>query len=279
MYSNGQTNAGRTTTTKGQFLLNTEMLKPFLTDPELRKQITRLLTQKTYADSLTAEALAYLARQLIGVVWKTKSGTAAANVLQEAIADYLKFCETLVNLQIDFSKSLLKKLETVSDAARPAPATVTMNLAAAQDSVARGSILVENTRSAAIFVDFETTPFVSEDGSQLVAAEVVFDPARLDLQPEQEAKIEFILKVGEQFKPGTMYLATVTIRGLDAPNLLIRLLVEPARDDAAPSPPPAESGSVETTVARPVKAKSRPPKSKTAVARRAKPSKARRKAR
>jgi hypothetical protein len=70
------------------------MLKPFLTDPELRKQITRLLTQKTYADSLTAEALAYLARQLIGVVWKTKSGTAATNVLQEAIADYLKFCET-----------------------------------------------------------------------------------------------------------------------------------------------------------------------------------------
>jgi hypothetical protein len=252
------------------------MLKPFLTDPELRKQITRLLTQKTYADSLTAEALAYLARQLIGVVWKTKSGTAAANVLQEAIADYLKFCETLVNLQLDFSKSLLKKLETVSDAARPAPATVTMNLAAAQDGVAQGSILVENTRSAAIFVDFETTPFVSEDGSQLVAAEMVFDPARLDLQPEQEAKIEFILKVGEQFKPGTTYLATVTIRGLDAPNLLIRLLVEPAREHAAP---PAQSGPVETTVARPVKAKSRPPKSKTAVARRAKLSKARRKAR
>jgi hypothetical protein len=255
------------------------MLKPFLTDPKLRKQISRLLTQKTYADSLTAEALAYLARQLIGVVWKTKSGTAAANVLHGAISDYLIFCETLVDLQLNFSKSLLKKLETVSDTARPAPATVTMNLAAARDGIARGSILVENTRSAAIFVDFETTPFVSEDGSQLVAAEMVFDPAAVELQPEQEAKIEFILKVGEQFKSGTTYLATVTIRGLDAPNLLIRLLVEPAQSDAASPSPSAQSESVETTVAKRTRAKPGPPKSKTVVVRRAKPSKARRKAR
>jgi hypothetical protein len=152
-----------------------------------------------------------------------------------------------------------------------------MNLAAAQDGVAQGSVLIENTRGAAIFVDFETTPFVSEDGSQLVAAEMVFDPARLDLQPEQEAKIEFILKVGEQFKPGTTYLATVTIRGLDAPNLLIRLLVKPAREHTAP--PPAQSGAVETTVARRIKTKSGPPKSKTTAARHAKPSKAKRKVR
>jgi len=255
------------------------MLKPFLTDPELRKQISRLLTQKTYADSLTAEALAYLARQLIGVVWKTKSGTAAANVLHEVITDYLKFCQTLVDLQLNFSKSLLKKLEAVSDAAMPAPAIVTMNLAAAQDDVARGWFLVANTRPAAIFVDFETTPFVSEDGSQFVTAEWVFDPNALDVQPAQEAKIEFILKVDEQFKPGTTYLATVTIRGLEAPNLLIRLLVEPARDDAASPSPPAHSGVVETTVAKRTRAKPGPPKSKTAVTRRAKPSKARRKAR
>jgi hypothetical protein len=260
-------------------LLNTEVLKQFLIDPELRKQISRLVTQKTYADSLTAEALAYLARQLIGVVWRTKSGAAAANVLHEAITDYLKFCQTLVDLQLDFSKSLLKKLEAVSDAAMPGPAIVTMNLTAAQDDVAKGSFLIANTRPAAIFVDFETTPFVSEDGSQFVAAEWVFDPNALDVQPAQEAKIEFILKVGEQFKPGTTYLATVTIRGLDAPNLLIRLLVEPARDDAASAPPPAQGGAVEMTGARRVKAKSSPPKSKTTAARRAKPSKAKRKAR
>jgi hypothetical protein len=260
-------------------LLNTEILKPFLTDPKLRKQISRLVTQKTYADSLTAEALAYLARQLIGVVWKTKSGTAAANVLHGALTEYLVFCETLVNLQLDFSKSLLKKLETVSDAAMPAPAIVTMNLAAAQDDVARGSFLIANSRPTTIFVDFETTPFVSEDGSQFIAAEMVFDPTALDVQPAQEAKIEFILKVGEQFKPGTTYLTTVTIRGLEAPNLLIRLLVEPARERAAAAPPPAQNEAVETTVARRIKAKSSPPKSKTTAARRAKPSKAKRKVR
>jgi hypothetical protein len=254
------------------------MLKQFLTDPELRKQISRLLTQKTYADSMMAEALAFLARQLIGVVRQTKSGTAAANVLHGALTEYLVFCETLVNLQLDFSKSLLKKLETVSDAALPPPAIVTMNLAAAQDDVARGSFLIANTRPTTIFVDFETTPFVSEDGSQFIAAEMVFDPTALDVQPAQEAKIEFILKVGEQFKPGTTYLTTVTIRGLEAPNLLIRLLVQPARERAA-APPPAQNEAVETTVARRIKAKSSPPKSKTTAARRAKPSKAKRKVR
>jgi hypothetical protein len=270
--------AGQATTTKGQSLLNTETLTQLLTDPELREQIPRLLRRKIQADASSLEANAFVSKQLISLVRRTKNGKAAANALREVIKDHLNFCETLVNLQFAFNNTLMEKLRTISDAEMPAPSTVTMNLTATRDAVVRMPFRIENNRRAAIFVDFETTPFASEDGIQLVVAEVVFDPSSLELQPEQEAKIELIVKVGEQFKPGTTYLATVTVRGLDAPNLLVRLQVEPAQDLSASPPPSMQTVAVETTGARAAKAKPGAGKAKRAVARSSRPSKGKRQA-
>jgi hypothetical protein len=253
-------------------LLNTETLKQLLADPELRAQIPRLLMLKTRTDMSTLEAHAFLSRQLIGLV-RTKSGSAAASALREVIKNYLDFCETLINLQLAFNNTLMEKLRTVSGAEMSPPSIVTMNLTAVPDDVVQRPILIKNNQRAAIFVDFETTSFVSEDGTQLVAAEVLFDPHRVELQPQQEAKVEMILRVGEQFKAGLTYLATVTVHGPDAPNLLIKLQVEPARNQTAPSPP-VESEIVESTAARDVRAKSSSPKSRRSVAHRAKPSQA-----
>ena len=258
-------------------MLNTDTLKELLTDPELRTRALRLLKQKIQADALTAEANAYLVRQLVNLVRRSGDGTAAAHALHDVIKQYLDFGEILVNRQFEFNKSLMEKLQTLSDSAAPAPTTVTMNLSAAPDTTVRKPFQIDNTRRAPISVGFETNPFVSEDGTHSVTAEMTFDPPSLDLQPEQEARIELILRVSDQFKPNTVYLATVTVHGLDAPQLLVRLAVQPKPQDVGTptAPPAAESKTTEASTADATSAKPhRPRKSKAGTVRRAKPAQA-----
>lgn len=260
-------------------MLNTDTLKGLLTDPELRTQVLQLLKKKVHADALTAEAHAYMARQMINVVRGIGGGTAAATALRDMIKEYLNNCEALVNRQFEFSKTLMDKLQPFSESTAPAPTTVTMNLSAAQHAVVRTQFRVENIRSASISVGFETSSFISEDGNHRVAAEIVFDPPSLELQSKQEARIELILQVSDQFKPNTTYLATVTVHGLNAPQLLIRLDVQSTRQEPGPPPPAAGSKTADAAVADGIPTKlSRQPKSKTKAARRTKSSQAKRKA-
>lgn len=258
-------------------MLNTQTLMQLLTDPHLREQIGRLLRRKIQADASTLEANAYMSRQLLALVRKTKSGTEAARALRNVIKEYLDFCETLVNLQFNFNNTLMEKLRTISDSdmATPSPATVAIVLAAPRNTTARVSFRIENTRRSPISVAFETTPFVSEDGTQLIPPDIAFDPPSLKLQPEQEAKIELILQVGEQFKPDITYLATVTVRGLDAPNLLIRLHVEADRKEAESPQAPADLNAPDEAA----QISPDPAKTKTAAARRISSSKTKRKTR
>ena len=48
-------------------MLNTDVLKGLLTDPELRQQVLRMVKQKFEADASTFEANAYLVRQLVNL--------------------------------------------------------------------------------------------------------------------------------------------------------------------------------------------------------------------
>jgi hypothetical protein len=258
-------------------LLNTDVLKQLLTDPELRQQVLRMIRRKVEADASSLEANAYLVRQLIKLVRQTGGGTSAAGALREVVGDYLNFSENLVNRQFEFNKSLMEKLQALTTSAAPAPTTVTMNLSAAPGAAVKMPFRLENAQSAPISVAFETSAFISEDGIHRVTAEMAFDPPSLELQSKQEARIELILQVSDQFKPNTTYLATVTVLGLDAPQLLVRLDVQPSKQEAAtPTPPPAAAGKAAKAVAAdgtPAKSP-RPPKPKIRAARRAKPSRA-----
>lgn len=256
-------------------LLNTGVLKELLTDPELRQQVLRMVKRKFEADASTFEANAYLVRQLIKLVRRSGNGTAAAGALRDVIKQYLDFSEILVNRQFEFNKALMEKLQALTSSAAPAPTTVTMNLSAAPGATVKMPFRLENAQSTSISVAFETSAFISEDGGQRVTAEIAFDPPSLELQSKQEARIELILQVGDQFKPNTTYLATVTVLGLDAPQLLVRLDVQPSEHKSATSPPTARGTAAETAVADSTLAKSpHPPKPKTRAARRTKPSQA-----
>ena len=111
------------------------------------------------------------------------------------IKQYLDFSENLVSRHFEFNKALMEKLQALTSSAAPAPTTVTMNLSAAPVSAVKMPFRIENAQSAAISVAFETSAFISEDGSQRVTAEIAFDPPSLELQSKQEAKIELILQV------------------------------------------------------------------------------------
>jgi hypothetical protein len=255
-------------------LLNTDVLKALLTDPELRQQVSRMVKRKFEADASTFEANAYLVRQLVKLVRQSGNGTVAAGALRDVIKQYLDFSENLVSRHFEFNKTLMEKLQALTSSSAPAPTTVTMNLSAAPGAAVKMPFRIENAQTAAISVAFETSAFISEDGSQRVTAEIAFDPPSLELQSKQEARIELILQVGDQFKPNTIYLATVTVLGLDAPQLLVRLDVQPSKQEAAPTPPPAAASKAAKVAApdgMPAKSPHRP-KPKTRPARRTKPS-------
>jgi hypothetical protein len=227
------------------------------------------------ANALTFEANAYLVRQLIKLVRQTGGGTTAAGALREVVGQYVNFSENLIDRHFEFNKALMEKLQALTSSAAPAPTTVTMNLSAAPGAAVKMPFRLENAQSTSISVAFETSAFISEDGTRRVTAEIAFDPPSLELQSKQEARVELILQVGDQFTPNTTYLATVTVLGLDAPQLLVRLDVQPSEHKSATSPPTARGTAAETAVADSTLAKSpHAPKPKTRAARRTKPSRA-----
>lgn len=215
-------------------MLNLNVLRQLLGDPALRGQISRLVSNKVRADAKSLEANALLSRQLIELAGRARRGEQrdSDGVLRQLVKEHLDYYETLVNLTLAFNQRLADQLKGVADAAASgAGATVTtMRLAVPLGTTVRAPFRLENNRATPIAVGFEMTPFVSESGSEFVSAEVAFDPPLLRLEPGQEGRVELVIVVAPGFTIGTTYLATITLTGLDATQLLVRLTVETPRE-------------------------------------------------
>jgi hypothetical protein len=223
-------------------VVNLDILTQLLNDRELRGQVSRLLANKVRADVKSLETNGLLSRQLLQAAARAQRGESAVNgaALRAVVKEHLDFYESLVNQTLAFNQRLTERLHGLGAPVEPPPAQITMRLQAPPNSSVRAPFRLENNRSSSIVVGFEITPFVDEAGSGFVSTDVAFDPPTVELKPGQEAKIEVTVAVAEAFRPGAVYLATISVKGLEATQLMVRLHVLPlstdsARSDTAPS--------------------------------------------
>lgn len=216
-----------------------EILQSLLNDRELRSQVSRLLTNKVKSDAKSLETNALLSRKVLAVAAQQGRGEPAdASALRGLVKEHLDFYESLVAQTMAFHQRLAERLHGFDLApGREGAATLTMRLAAPQGRTVRAPFQLENNRSTTLSAGFEITPFVTERGDAYVVAEVAFDPPRLELQPGQVGRVELVLVVAPTFVPGQVYLATVTVSGLDGTQLLVRLEVQPPEAKPAASAP------------------------------------------
>jgi hypothetical protein len=218
-------------------VLNLDVLTKLLNDRALRGQVSRLIAGKVRADAKSLELGSLLSRQLLEMAARRRSDEAPANepMLRELIKEHLDYYETLVNQMLTFNQRMLDRLQGLGSSSGPASAPQTMRLRAPLHATLRAPFRLENNRTSPIAVGFEITPFVSESGAEFVSTDVAFDPPSLELKPGQEARIDLVIAVAKGFTPGTAYYATITVKGLEHTQLLVRLQVDPPQQDVQPA--------------------------------------------
>ena len=209
-------------------------LGSLLGDPELRSLVADLASRKIKADLKTLEAHAELARRL--TVNRGREGE-EEGILKPVIREHLEYYGTLVELSYAFHQRLLDLLAD-SGKAGGAGASIhgtRLELKGSPGGTAVGRFTVFNGRAEPVSVACRASPFVSEDGSQLVASGISFDPAVREIAPGEEAPFHAAVPVGPDLLVGRAYLATLGAEGVDEVNILVRLAVEEPTASAAPA--------------------------------------------
>lgn len=214
-------------------MLSLDSLRSVIGDPELRAQFGQVAGRLVAAEIKAVRAGAKLSAKLV------EPGQAQGEPLRALVRRHLDFYGDLVDRSLAFHQEVLDTLAAMTPAPRDEAAADALSLAvrAAQHTTVRSAFSIRNHRDRPITVVCKASPFVSEDGSQLVASAIAFDPPTAELQPGAEARFDAIIAVGEGFQPGQTYLATLSVEGLEAMRIVTRLTVDPAaRPDAEPAP-------------------------------------------
>lgn len=220
-------------------VLGLESLGAIVADPELRALFKSVATRKINADLKTLQAHAELSRHLA----KSRKGasfTGAADPLRQIVKEHLEYYGTLIDLSQSFHQRLLDML---AETERTQPGTppingLTLALNAPQGATVRAPFKISNNRAETVSVTCRASPFVSEDGTQLIASRIAFAPPGAEIPPGSEEVFEAILPVGRDFLPGRLYLATLTADGFDAMSIIVRLQVAAPVEQPAPAPVP-----------------------------------------
>lgn len=224
-------------------MLNLQTLTGILRDEELRRKLTRVTSAKIKADIKALQANAELSRHLVeGAVRSRPQGAPAdgEKAFKSLINEHLDYYSTLIDLSAAFSDRLLARLAAMKKdaaAAGAASSALTMNLRGPVGATLRAPFEIENNRPEPVTALFRLTPYVSEDGSQLVAANHAFDPPQAVVPAGGKLRVMFVQPITEGFAAGREYLATVSVDGLDAMQIVVRLHV-----DATAAEPQGEAG-------------------------------------
>jgi hypothetical protein len=215
-------------------VLSLSQLGTALSDTELRMMLKSVLTRKISADLKTVQAHAELSKRLTQNRRKTLNGE--GDELRQIIKEHLEYYGTLVDLSMNFHQRLLDKLaRSAESASDPAVNGLTLAMTAPIGATVRAPFKISNNRPDSITVKCRASPFVSEDGSQLIASGMAFDPPGLEIASGSDEIFEAILPVTPDFVAGKLYLATLSADGFDAMSIVIRLQVEgPAVESAPP---------------------------------------------
>lgn len=211
-------------------MLGMDALGAAIGDAELRAEFGRVAARFVAAEIKAARVVGALSTRL--------GETGQGDALKDLVRRHLAFYGDLVERSLTFHQTLLEELEA-SAPAKPASAepadALSLSLRTPQNSTLRSTFRVANNRAEPISIACKASPFVSEDGSRLVSGAVAFDPPAAELQPGVEAPFDLIISVGDDFTPGHTYLATVSVEGMPAMRIVVRLTVDPASAAEAPA--------------------------------------------
>lgn len=226
-------------------MLGLENISAIVADPELRALLKSVATRKINADLKTLQAHAELSRHLSKS--RKMAGDADGEALRRIVKEHLEYYGTLIELSQNFHQRLIDMLAQSEQARADEPAIngLTLAIDAPRGATVRAPFKISNNRPETVSVRCRASPFVSEDGSQLIASRIAFAPPGAEIPSGSEEIFEAILPVGPDFVAGRLYLATLTAEGFDAMSIVVRLRVSP--------PLEAEPEPVETKVS-PVRA-------------------------
>jgi len=238
-----------------------ENLGAVIGDPELRRLLKSVVTRKINADLKTIQAHAELSRRLSAS--RRTNGDGEADALKRIVRDHLEYYGTLVDLSLSFHQRLIDMLAETAKGkpAEPAINGLTLAVTAPKGATVRAPFKIANNRAEAIQVTCRASPFVREDGSQMIASRIAFSPPGAEIAAGSEEIFEVILPVGPDFAPGETYLATLSTEGFDAVEIVVRLKVEGEVEQATQAhpersvPPPRTNGGAAKARAKPRKAR------------------------
>jgi hypothetical protein len=252
-------------------MLSLSAISELLSDDELRGKFRQLMSDRTKSEMKSLQSKGVLLRKIL---WnkaqrgdQIKTGN-HERVLKMIVSEHLDYFTTLTKLSGDFSDRLLVMLAEVDrdkageQAAAPA---VTMNLQGKVGTTLRAQFEIVNSRDVPVTAIFKLTPYVSEDGSQLIAAQHAFDPLQVEIPKNGKQRATFIQPIAG-FTPGTEYIAMISVEGVDTVRINVRLCVEPMDESVVVLPASAEAKSgVETGIRPKSKSIRKPSAKKSAV--------------
>lgn len=246
-------------------MLNLQALTGLLRDPELRQKLSRVTSAKIKADIKSLQANAELSRRLIEATTRRAGQTdpaAQERMLKAVVNEHLDYFATLTDISAAFSDRLLAMLTAMGkggNGAGASPPVLGMNLRGPLGATLRAPFEIENNRADAITAVFRLTPYVSEDGGQLVAANHAFDPPRAVVPAGGKLRITFIQPIAEGFTVDRDYLATISVEGLDAMQIVVRLHVDKPDETTAADGESAPSVAETDIAAKDASETSEPP--------------------
>ena len=217
-------------------------LGPLLGDPELKSLVSNLVSRKISADLKTLEAHAELVRQLTD---SRRRGGEGGVALKRIVREHLEYYAALVEMSHGFHQRLLDML---ADAAGPGNGSTSVNatrlaLRGSPGETIRAPFALVNGRAEPLSVTCRASPFVSEDGSQLVASDIRFDPPAAEIAPGAETVIHALVTIGPDLLVGRSYFASVGALEVDEVKVVVFLTVDEAPAPAAPGAPRAPGAS------------------------------------
>lgn len=209
-------------------MIGLSQLGTVLADPELRSLLKSIVARKINSDLKTVQAQAELSKRLAHS--RRRNPDSEGDELRQIVKEHLEYYGTLVDLSLNFHQRLLDNLaaqaSTSSNGASEQVNGLTLAMTAPIGATVRAPFKISNSRADAITVTCRASPFVSEDGNQLISSRVAFNPPGAEIAPGWEEVFEAILPVTPDFVPGKLYLATLSADGFDAMSIVVRLRVE-----------------------------------------------------
>ena len=192
--------------------------------------------------TIAATYQALVDRAAAGEVAPGEIQESAAAYLQRRLPDYLAELGTLYfdllnganELRVRSEHEFLNGVLGLADGAGAAP-PFELRLTAPLGEVATASLTISNTRDETSAVSGRVTDARRADGVDAAfAPDITFVPGELELEPDEEARLELRLTLDEEtYEPEALYIATLEISGHGEPRLDVPLRITATRPVSA----------------------------------------------